>query len=131
MHEFPIEIERDQKTMIDIILGYGQSVVNNSFTCPGWMVDSLILQWVAHGWARHDVYCGKPGGKFSGRSVNHLPQLFRKPFPDYNVHSLQLFISKRYLQDNGTASFGGFILHEVIDKVIKEKSENVAHRMYV
>lgn len=114
---FDPSFETTLGSRIDLILGYGQAVVNSSYICPLWMVDMFINEWEGHGWTSTSACCGKPGGKFSARSINHLPQLFQKHYPDDDVAAMEICTSWRFRQDKGTAAFCGTILSNIVDEL--------------
>jgi hypothetical protein len=111
------QVEQRSGHNIDVVLGYGQAVVNNSYTCPLWMIDMFINEWESHGWTSSSVYCGKPGGSLSARSIHHLPQLFQKTYPDNHVQVMQILISERFRHDRGGAAFCGVVLANVIEEI--------------
>lgn len=119
LYGLDIAVEQNAGKAIDIVLGYGQAVVNSSYTCPMWVIDMFINEWESHGWTSSDVYCGKPGGIFSARSIHHLPQLFQKVYPDKDVQAVQIFISDRFRRDRGGAAFCGVVLANVIQEIAK------------
>lgn len=111
------QIEAKAGYNIDVVLGYGQAVVHNSYTCPLWMIDMFINEWKSHGWTSSSVCCGKPGTPMSARSIHHLPQLFQKVYIDPCVNVIKILLSERFLQDRGAAAFCGVILANVIDEI--------------
>jgi hypothetical protein len=119
LYGFDSEVEEKTGNDIDIILGYGQAVVSNSYLCPVWWISKFIDSWDSHSWTSGDVYCGKPGGPFTARSIHRLPQIFRKVSPDPDVQSLQIFVSDKFRHSHPDAAFCGVLLANIIEEIVK------------
>lgn len=76
----------------DVVLGYGQGKTN-SLTCESWMKNAFVHALIANGLNPVE---GKNGGKYAGRNPENLNQLFRVHYPDTNIYSMQLELTKTF-----------------------------------
>lgn len=83
------------KDEIDMVVGFGEGSPP-SYTIELWRKDYFIYKLNMLGL---NVYEGKPGGSFSGRSRTNMNQLFRQWHPDQFVKSLQIEITHEMRSD--------------------------------
>ena len=99
IHGVEDSIHKIANERVDVVLGYGIGRKKDSLTCKRWKKNLLVELWRSeshHG----EVYEGKGGGKYAGRSANNLNQYFRKHKMDRNVDSMELQVPNCYRTDS-------------------------------
>lgn len=105
IHGVGDKIHKVANESVDVIVGYGLGNKKNSLTCKKWRKNLLIDMWRKETLSG-EVFEGKGGGKYAGRSANNLNQYFRKHEINRNVDTMQLEIPnchRRISKLNSTA----------------------------
>jgi len=132
IHGFGKQVEEAMKTKIDLILGYGESEIKPSYTCPQWIIDMLIHEWEENIYTVGDVFCGKPGGPYAARMKNNLCQLYTKHMNDTFVRSAQIEVCQRLRCNKQTAMWTGSVLANPLREILSsDHFDLVIDRKYV
>lgn len=99
---------------LDIIIGYGAG------TPPIYSCDTRLKDAFIHYLTKSGIctYEGMPGSQFAGRSKNNLNQLFRRWYPNSDVHSMQIEIVKELREELDIAEITAVTLAECMDDLI-------------
>lgn len=113
---------------LDMVIGYGAGSPN-SFSCDIWRKNFFLHLLNDSG---IHAYEGKKGGAMSGWSRSNMNQLFRKWYPDEDVHSLQIEIVHD-LRDNRemcmvTAEFLATSIKDMLK--VKSFSDSTVYNSY-
>lgn len=103
---------------VGLILGYGLGLKKDSLTCDIWRKDLFIhlYRQIKMG---GDIFEGKGGGKYAGRSSDNLNQYFRKHDLDNSVQSMQLEIPYNLRKNDQEINKTCFLLKNVIQEYSK------------
>lgn len=107
---------------LDIIVGFG---AGNPpvHSCEPRMKDAFI-HYLEKAGVR--AYEGKPGGQYSGRVKTNLNQLYRRWYPNTNVHSMQIEIVKELREDRDISELTALTLADCVDSLIYlDDTENI------
>lgn len=100
---------------VGLILGYGLGVKKDSLTCEIWR-KNLFVDLYRKIKVYGDIFEGKGGGRYAGRSSDNLNQYFRKHDTDYSVQSMQLEIPFNLRNNNTEIKKTCFLLKSVIQE---------------
>lgn len=126
IHGVGDNIHKKANELVGVIVGSGRGDKKDSLTCQNWKKNLFINKWREHSTNYGDVYEGKGGGNYAGRSSNNLNQYFRKHEMDRTVDSLQLefpYCHRKSENDcKRTASILAQVISEFIDRTSYDKS---------
>lgn len=91
IHGVGDRIHQTANEPVDVIVGYGLGNKKDSLTCKKWRKNLLIDMWRRESLSG-EVFEGKGGGKYAGRSSNNLNQYFRKHEVNRSIDTMQLEI---------------------------------------
>jgi len=127
------DIRKKAKEAVDFIVGYGEGThgismgafqTTPSYSCRKEMKDVFITSLIK---ARFIAYQGAGNGNYSSRHRNHLNQLFRRWYINYNVHSMQVNIVDELREDKDMAMLTGIELASAMFDVIDyNESETIS-----
>lgn len=109
---------------MDIVLGYGAGVPS-SITFDLWKKNFLVSKLEDLGFTTYEA---SQGSAMSGWSRNNMNQLFRKWYPDSNVHSIQIEIVHELRESNRLAErTAGYVSEAILETVIAKHFSLIGH----
>lgn len=103
---------------VSVILGYGLSSKRDSLTCEEWRRKLFVHSYRAMAVADGEVYEGKGGGNYGGRSANNMNQYFRKHDRDNLIDSMQLEFPYSQRCTESIATLTGVLLATVATDIL-------------
>lgn len=119
IHGVSNEIRKGLIDPPDIILGVGDGKPP-SFTCEEWVKYAFANLLKMQGL---EVYFGKVGGKYSGRSRNNLNQVFKQWYPDDLVQCMQLEIVKDLRKNIDIAKLTGDVISMCVEDLAEMQED--------
>lgn len=114
-------VHKEANERVMIVVGYGKGHTKDEISCQLWRKNlfiDLMRKYATDG----DVFEGKGGGKYAGRSSNNVNQYFRKHESDAMVDSLQLEFPFSTRNTEEKAKLTGGMLAVVLNNMLKRRS---------
>ena len=109
---------------VAVIVGYGLSHKNDSLSCEDWRRKLFVHSYRGMASGDGEVYEGKGGGNYGGRSANNMNQYFRKHDPDMLIDSMQLEFPYSTRCTESIATMTGVLLATVAQDILNYDPSN-------